>query len=88
MKVTVRYGITGVVCCVLLPATTAAQHFPSDAELTSLIQTRVDDGRAIGIDLASQRVEDSVEHPVVDSRRVPEDRAGLLALRRDAGDPV
>jgi serine-type D-Ala-D-Ala carboxypeptidase/endopeptidase len=51
MKVTVRQGITGVVFCVLLPATTAAQHFPSDAELTSLIQTRVDDGRAIGIAL-------------------------------------
>ncbi len=33
----------------LLPAPAAAQHFPSDAELTSLIQGRVDEGRATGI---------------------------------------
>jgi CubicO group peptidase (beta-lactamase class C family) len=33
----------------LLPATVAGQHFPSDAKLIELIQSRMEEGRAIGI---------------------------------------
>ena len=40
-----------VLCAVVLaaPATAYAQHFSSDEELTALIRSRVEEGRAVGI---------------------------------------
>lgn len=37
------------VALMMIPGVATAQHFPSDAELTELIRTRVEEGRATGI---------------------------------------
>jgi CubicO group peptidase (beta-lactamase class C family) len=49
MKMRVR--ITFVLCAfaLLLPGSAGAQHFPSDEDLSALIRSRVEEGRAVGI---------------------------------------
>ena len=37
-----------IVAWTLLPAVGAAQHFPSDAELTELLRSRAEEGRGVG----------------------------------------
>ena len=48
MKTHVTRGVL-TITLLMMPGMATAQHFPSDAELTDLIRTRVEEGRATGI---------------------------------------
>lgn len=49
MSVRMRRSLIVCVLGLLMPATACAQHFPGSDALTELIQSRVDEGRAVGI---------------------------------------
>ena len=49
MSINLRHTIVMIALAVLLPLPAEAQSFPTDQELESILQGRVDEGRAIGI---------------------------------------
>lgn len=49
MRNPIRGALLACAAACLIPMAAAAQHFPSNEELTELIQARVDEGRGVGI---------------------------------------
>ena len=49
MSTHIRHTLLPLALGFLIPAAAAAQHFPPDGELTTLIQSRVEEDRAVGI---------------------------------------
>jgi len=59
MKTRAIFGVLAVTASTALPGSATAQYFPTDAELTDILRTRVEEGRGVGIVLGVREADGS-----------------------------